>query len=183
MSSKVLIAFVFVALSAPARAVAQTRAVAQAPEALQLEWSAPPGCPSGDAVRARVRQLIRHTEAADGSVVHAEGTITRRASGELHLHLLVRERELVGERHIESRSCRDLAASAAVALALLMRAPGATHESEAVDGAPTGQSGSGPAQPTVEPTTQEQASVRSSALGASSRRATRSWPCRSPPTP
>jgi hypothetical protein len=63
----------------------------------------------------------------------------------LHLELIVRAGELVGRRRIDARSCEDLAGAAAVALALLLRSPGAISEEDLggleTDGALSGGGG------------------------------------------
>jgi hypothetical protein len=97
-----------------------TRAFAQATEPVDLEWDAPRGCSSASAVRARVRKLVGPREGA-GSALRAHAKITRNADGVLNLRLTVRVDDIVGERTIEGRSCVDLAGSAAVALALMLR--------------------------------------------------------------
>lgn len=98
------------------------RAWAQPAQAFELEWSAPQGCPGAAEVRERVRKLAGTTPTA-GASLHADATVSRQADGGLHLHLLVRADNLVGERNIEGRSCSDLAGATAVALALLLRSP------------------------------------------------------------
>lgn len=95
-------------------------AAAQSPTPLDLVWSAPPGCSSADDLRARVRKLIGEREVT-GTSLRAEATVTRSGQGSLHLRLIVRVGDLVGERNLDGKSCQDLAGSAAIALALLLR--------------------------------------------------------------
>jgi hypothetical protein len=109
-------ALVFLAMFAVARAAAQP----SAPSPIELEWSVPRGCPSAEHVRARVRKLAGPLPAT-GSPLRAVATIARKSDGVLHLRLVIRVDELVGERNIEGKSCEDLAGSAAIALALLLR--------------------------------------------------------------
>lgn len=99
-----------------------SRLQAQPAETMLLEWSAPKGCPGAEEVRARVRKLAGSTE-LKGAPLRAEGTITRNATGDLHLRLIIRQDELVGERNLDGTSCSDLAGAASVALALLLRSP------------------------------------------------------------
>jgi hypothetical protein len=93
---------------------------AQAAPAVELEWTAPPGCPSESEVRQRVQKLAGAAKST-ANPLRADGTITQKVDGRFHLRLVVRSGELVGERNIESGSCEDLAGAAAVALALLLR--------------------------------------------------------------
>ena len=92
---------------------------AQGAERVELTWRAPAGCPSAAAVRARVRKLVGSPR-ANGSRVRADATVTRSDEGRFHLRLIVRTRGVSGERHIEARSCEDLAGAAAVNVVLLL---------------------------------------------------------------
>lgn len=95
------------------------RARAQSNERVTLTWQAPAGCPSADDVRARVRELAGAASAA-GSQLRAEATVMRGPDGRFHLKLIVHADETTGERHIDGRSCEDLAGAAAVNLVLLL---------------------------------------------------------------
>lgn len=99
--------------------LATRRGVAQQAEPLELDWDAPIGCPSERDVAQRVRKLLGATKPAS-SGLRAEGTISRGTGSEWHLKLVIHADKLVGERHIDGKSCDDLAGAAAVALALLM---------------------------------------------------------------
>jgi hypothetical protein len=142
-SSFIAVALGLVALLAP------TGASTQAAEAVALTWIAPAGCGSGELVLARVRQLSGEIKAANDAPLQAAGTVTRTADGGYHLHLVVRQRDLLGERHIEGRSCRDLAASAAVALALALRTSESNRERSSPGATTTETEGSLPVQATA----------------------------------
>lgn len=88
---------------------------------LDLFWQAPPGCPDQPAVLSKIRTFVGHGFAHDHQL-RAEGRIVPHADG-FRLTLVIRAGALTGERAIESASCRDLAAAAAVALALLLQSP------------------------------------------------------------
>ncbi len=101
------------AASEPARTVAPETA----PDAsLSLDWSAPPNCPSRDAVRADVRGLLsarpgtRHRTA----VVRASIRAIQGEGFELVLHAEG------GERIITGKSCERLGQAAALLVALLL---------------------------------------------------------------
>jgi hypothetical protein len=96
------------------------RAHAQSSDPVELLWHAPAGCPTADEVQARIRKLAGSSNAS-GAPLRAEATITRIAGGRLHLKLVVRSADSVGERDIEGRTCEDLAGAAAVNLVLLLR--------------------------------------------------------------
>jgi hypothetical protein len=95
---------------------------AQSSDPVELAWHAPSGCPGAADVQARIRKLVG-SSTVSGMPLRANATITRNAAGGLHLKLVVRGDDLVGERHIDGRSCEDLAGAAAVNLVLLLRSP------------------------------------------------------------
>jgi hypothetical protein len=92
---------------------------AQSSDLVELAWHAPSGCPDAQDVQARIRKLAGASQATD-TPLRAEATITRIAGGRLHLKLVVRAADLVGERNIEGKSCEDLAGATAVNLVLLL---------------------------------------------------------------
>jgi len=128
---------VLVAFGAP---FVPARAVAQAPELLDLRWEAPAECPSERQVRDRIRKLAGSSRSTEERV-RAEARITRSEDGRLHLELVVRSGDLVGTRSIDGRSCEDLAGATAVALALLLRSSAPLSEE---DLAGRGESGASP---------------------------------------
>ncbi len=82
--------------------------------AAELHWSAPPGCPSQDEVRARLRRLLG-PESVEAGVsadarVHAHD---RRWS----LHLTLRTAEHATQRRMSADDCRTLADAAALVVA------------------------------------------------------------------
>jgi hypothetical protein len=94
-------------------------------DGVSLEWTAPPECPSGDSVRARVLALV-----GPGAGVQATVEVTRAAAGlscdarslggcgQYHVALRVRVAGSIGERALEAPTCDVAAESAAVVLAL-----------------------------------------------------------------
>jgi hypothetical protein len=104
-------------LLATAPAMAQPQPSQPSQPSIDIRWEAPPGCPQESDVRDRVQTLLgagRHD-----SHIRTEGTITR-MDRRFRLDLVVRVRDLVGTRSIESSSCEDLAGAAAVELGLLI---------------------------------------------------------------
>jgi hypothetical protein len=100
-------------------------AMAEPQPSIDMRWQAPPGCPQESDVRDRIQTLLgagRHD-----SHLRAEGTITR-IDRRFRLDLVVRVRDLVGTRSIESNSCEDLAGAAAVELGLLIHSAEAALE-------------------------------------------------------
>jgi len=91
--------------------------MAEAQPPIDLRWEAPPGCPQESDVRDRIQTLLG--AARPSGPLRAEGTITR-LDKVFRLDLVVRVRNLVGTRHIESNSCNGLAGAAAVELGLLI---------------------------------------------------------------
>ena len=116
-------------------------ALAQPAPALNLRWEAPVGCPQQNDVQARIRKLAGSASSSAGPL-QADGTITQTDGGRFQLKLVMRSGNLVGEREIESQSCKDLAGAAAVTLALLMRSeePFSEHDlgDHPISDAPTG---------------------------------------------
>jgi hypothetical protein len=106
-------------LAALLAVLVSVQAQAQSSDPVELVWRAPAGCPGADEVQARIRKLAGSSEAT-GAPLRAEATITRIASGRLHLKLVVRAEDSVGERNIEGRTCEDLAGATAVNLVLLL---------------------------------------------------------------
>ncbi len=96
---------------------------AQAPEAPELEWSAPSGCPNRAAILAEVRQLLG-PDVKSWPVRPAQGVLSREAAG-WSLHLEIASSEGVGTRDLRDESCLRLAQAAALALALSVEPPAA----------------------------------------------------------
>jgi hypothetical protein len=94
-----------------------TPTMAEPQPSIDIRWQAPPGCPQESDVRDRIQTLLG--AGRRDSQLRAEGTITR-IDRRFRLDLVVRVRDLVGTRSIESNSCEDLAGAAAVELGLLI---------------------------------------------------------------
>jgi len=93
-------------------------ATAHAEDAVELDWSAPAGCPDASAVHERIRSLAGETLRTKERL-RATGRIERRGT-RFRLTLTVRDGDTVGERTVDSDACTDLAGAAAVALGLLL---------------------------------------------------------------
>ena len=105
--------------------LATSTAMAEPQPSIDIRWEAPPGCPQESDVRDRLQKLLgfgRHE-----SRLRAEGTIAR-MDRRFRLDLVVRVRDIVGTRGIESNSCEDLAGAAAVELGLLIHSAEAALE-------------------------------------------------------
>ena len=123
---------------------------AQTGPAIELAWQAPPGCPQQSDVRDRIQKLAGTPRPTDNRL-SADGVISQTDDGHFRLELVVRTGGLVGGRSIDSKSCKDLAGAAAIALALLLRSPepfskGELNELEAPN-AETGAAGLAPLAP------------------------------------
>lgn len=124
---------------------------------MELEWSAPPGCPDASVVMARIRSLAGGTLRTKERL-RATGHIERRGE-RFRLTLSVRDEGVAGERTVDSDSCADLAGAAAVALGLLLENKRQEEEAQAgpdkTSGSPgktpTPPSGPQPAKPSSEP--------------------------------
>jgi hypothetical protein len=99
-------------------------AFAQPPEAPELEWTAPGGCPDRAAVLAEVRQLLG-ADAKSWPIPPARGVLSREDAG-WNLHLEIASGEGVGARDLQDESCLRLAQVAALALALSIEPPSGT---------------------------------------------------------
>lgn len=93
-------------------------ATAQAEDAVELDWSAPPGCPGAAAVHERIHALAGENLRTKERL-RATGRIERRGT-RFRLTLTVRDGDTVGERTVDSDACTDLAGAAAIALGLLL---------------------------------------------------------------
>lgn len=123
-----------------------TPASAQPTARLVLSWSAPPGCPTREAIQARVDALLGG-QASSSTVAgaRANGQVERTSSG---YRLLLRMGPGDGQssRVIDAGTCEELAGAAAIAIALLARSTaGATTGSAGTDGEATSTSTSTPA--------------------------------------
>ena len=136
---------------------------ARAEVTLDLDWQAPPGCPSAEVVQKRVRSIAGDAWSR-AERLHAEGRIVRSRTGRYHLTLKLREEASERERTMESDSCADLAGAAAVVLGLLLR-----HEPEPGDGVDGVDDASGATTAAEsQPTSTARASTPSKPPGASS---------------
>jgi hypothetical protein len=97
-------------------------ALAQAPPGIDLRWEAPPACPQQGDVQERIWKLVGSQKPSD-TRLSADGAITQTEDARFQLKLVLHVGSLVGERALESKSCRDLAGAAAVTIALLLRSP------------------------------------------------------------
>jgi hypothetical protein len=93
-------------------------ATAHAEDAVELDWSAPPGCPDAAEVHERIRALAGENLRTKERL-RATGRIEHRGA-RFRLTLTVRDGESVGERTVDSDACTDLAGAAAIALGLLL---------------------------------------------------------------
>jgi hypothetical protein len=88
--------------------------VARAAEPLTLEWSAPAGCPSHDAVLADVQRILGVTTPHRARV---RADVTQFGPEQWSLRLSTEVDGVLGERTLEANSCASLAAAAALILA------------------------------------------------------------------
>ncbi|HEX6242689.1 MAG TPA: hypothetical protein VFZ61_17370 [Polyangiales bacterium] len=108
---------------------------AQSDQPVTLDWNAPADCASAEDVLDRVRRLTKSARLSDRQL-RAQATITPLDHGRLHLQLMLRAGQLVGERNIDGRSCDDLAGATAVILALLLRST-VPLSGDVLEGSPT----------------------------------------------
>jgi hypothetical protein len=106
-------------------ATAPETAWAESQPSINLRWDAPAGCPQESDVRDRIQNLLG--TGRQSSHLRAEGTIAR-LDKRYRLDLVVRVRDLVGTRSIESSSCEDLAGAAALEIGLLIHSAEAAAE-------------------------------------------------------
>lgn len=98
------------------------------PATLDLQWNAPPGCSSADAIEARIEALLSGPPRGDGEAkVVAD---VRRVSGGVHMTLTTTFAGAADVREVESGSCEALADATAVLLAVSLE-PGLEAEVEA----------------------------------------------------
>lgn len=98
-----------------------TPAAAQPTARLALSWSAPPGCPTRDAVQARVDALLGgQSSSSTVAGARANGQVERTGNG-YRLLLRMGPGEGQSSRVIDAGTCEELAGAAAIAIALLAR--------------------------------------------------------------
>jgi hypothetical protein len=91
---------------------------AQRGSRFSLEWTAPAGCPDGDRVRQHAEALLGGPiEPRLSRPLGARGTVTRTGDS-FALDLATIDGELRGERHLAAPTCQELAAAAALIVAL-----------------------------------------------------------------
>lgn len=100
-------------------AQAQTPADSAEPNAVALDWDAPPGCPDGAAVRAEVRRLTGPTETGPRHLT-ARASIVPAADGTWTLALTTELDGVTGERILSGASCESLSDAAALMLAIIL---------------------------------------------------------------
>ena len=105
-------------------AVAEPASVPPPPELpddpleLELHWRAPPGCPSTEAIEARIRALLPGATGGDGVLV-VEGDVTLDGRG-ARLALASTFRGRTERRELLARDCDELAEATAVLLAVAL---------------------------------------------------------------
>lgn len=99
-------------------ALAALSSVARADERLALRWEAPDGCPGREAVRAEVARLVGGALPGGEPIVAEARTIAAEGAFELTLRTEVGGQH--GERTLRADRCDELAAAAALILALMI---------------------------------------------------------------
>lgn len=107
---------------------AATSALGQPSLPVDLVWIAPKSCPTQPAVLDMIRSFATDRDAQDRRL-SAEATVLPNGDG-YRLKLVIRSGDLVGERVIDSQSCRDLAGATAVAIGLLLQSSEPLRETD-----------------------------------------------------
>lgn len=117
-------------LFASALCVSGARAgdVSDGGDALELSWSAPPGCPSREALIGEIRRLLGGSIENPGGV-SARAEITARRAGDYRITLALRSDQGERMRDVQAPTCAELADAAALIIALAI-------DPSAVAGAP-----------------------------------------------
>jgi hypothetical protein len=124
---------------------------ARADEPLELEWTAPPGCPTQDDVLAEVRRIVGSGEVR--RKVHATANVSTE-NGRWSLAL---KTEDGGERTLEGHTCKAVASAAALVLALTLQTdpaplPSVTASASVLPPPPPASSSAPPPPPPPPPT-------------------------------
>ncbi|HEY0713819.1 MAG TPA: hypothetical protein VGF45_14160, partial [Polyangia bacterium] len=98
-----------VALGAPA--------VARAQVPLDLTWTAPAGCPTGDAVRAELQRVVRVRKGRTPPLLTVNAKIEQSGANWI-LHLKTKRDGVTGERRLQGGSCASLVGAATLVMAL-----------------------------------------------------------------
>ncbi|MBX3130614.1 MAG: hypothetical protein KF718_28100 [Polyangiaceae bacterium] len=130
-----------------------TAGPARAGEPIELEWSAPDGCPTRQDVLSRAAALLGQTESEQR--ILARGRI-RAAEGEFELELETVTSDGTGRRRLRAGQCEELAQPAALLLALAVNPavtapepapPEPTPEPAALDSTPPAAAPAAPVAP------------------------------------
>lgn len=118
------------------------------PATLDLQWNAPPGCSSADAIEARIEALLSGPPRGDGEAqVVANVVRTRRG---VHMTLTTTFEGAADVREVESASCDALADATAVLLAVSLE-PSLELEPKPVEPEPEPEPESAPIPPPLAP--------------------------------
>ncbi len=149
------------------------------PLELELEWIAPPGCPSAAEIEARLATLLPGDPAGEG-VLAVRGVVTASPAG-LDLVLVSTFRDQVERRELHAPDCRELGEATAVLLAVALE-PGraaeiAEHAPAVASDAPPAAITDGSATTSVAPTdaNDDAAALRASPRTSPRRRARRPY--------
>jgi hypothetical protein len=97
---------------------------AAAQDRLELAWEAPPACPTAEAIEGEVARLVGGT-LPPGAAIRATGRASARDAGGFALYLTTEVDGARGERTLDADRCDELAAAAALILALMIDAEAA----------------------------------------------------------
>lgn len=129
------------ALCAASQAAAQAR--------LELTWEGLPACPTGDAIEGEVARLVGGT-LPEGAPIRATGRASEREGGGYTLVLTTDVEGARGERTLDAERCDELAAAAALILALMID-PEAAMRAEPIEPSTLALPEPGPPPPPPEP--------------------------------
>ena len=86
--------------------------------ALSFEWHAPLGCPSRDALLARVEELLGERDGATRAPLDAREFVTLLPDGRFRAELAITQAGVEGSRTLEAATCAEVAEASAIVLAL-----------------------------------------------------------------
>lgn len=91
-------------------------------EGLRLAWSAPPGCPNGDDVKAATLRSVDRGKMLSGTLL-ADASVEQLTPSSWRVRLKTQRGDNAGEREIEGPTCAGVADATAVILALALVPP------------------------------------------------------------
>jgi hypothetical protein len=119
---------------------------------VELQWSAPSGCPGREDVLAGVARILGEARGGTRQAVSARASVSKVAPDKWQVQLTTRTGPSEGERTVEAQSCQALADTVALILALAANPESTPSPPAVVASPPAATPTSSPSVPRIAPT-------------------------------